>query len=132
MSAEPQRKAPYLIDLRLRVVWQRLGKDLSFNKISKNLNIAASTACRIYCEFECKGHVLPSDALKQPRRELRKLDDYMELFIIGLVLESPGLYLREICDKVKVISGIQVSECTVCRILHRHGCSRKRIRYIAT
>ena len=76
--------------------------------------------------FESKGHVRPSDALKQPRRELRKLDDYMELFIIGLVLESSGLYLREICDKVEAVSGVQVSECTVCRILHRHGCSRKR------
>ena len=37
-----------------------------------------------------------NQALKQPRRQLRKLDDYMELFIVGLVLESPGLYLREV------------------------------------
>ena len=109
-------------------MWQRLGKDLSFRTISKNLNITASTACRVYHEFESKGHVRPSDALKQPRRELRKLDDYMELFVIGLVLESSGLYLQEICNKVKAVSGMQVSECTVCRMIHRHGCSRKRIR----
>ena len=37
-----------------------------------------------------------NQALKQPRRQLRKLDDYMELFIVGLVLDSPGLYLREV------------------------------------
>ena len=43
--------------------------------------------------LKAKGMFDPSDALKQPRRELRKLDDYMELFIIGAI-EFPEM-LRE-------------------------------------
>ena len=33
-------------------------------------------------------------------RYLRKFDDYMEMFIIGLMLETPFLYLKEVCAKV--------------------------------
>ena len=50
--------------------------DLSFRQILKNLNIATSTASRIFHEFD----VEPSDVLKQPRRQLRILDNYMKLW----------------------------------------------------
>ena len=55
----------------------------------------------------------------------------MELFIIGLVLESPTLYLSELCAQVEDISGIEVSEATICRLLRRHGFTRKKIRQVA-
>ena len=52
----------------------------------------------------------------------------MELFIVGFVLENPGVYLSELCEKVASVSGINVSKATMCRLIHRHGITRKKIR----
>ena len=41
------------------------------------------------------------------------------------------MYLREMCSKVTNLYGIDVSEATVCKLLHRHGFSRKKIRQVA-
>ena len=73
------------------------------------------------------GDVSPKQ-VSGPRMYLRKLDDYMELFIIGVVLEKPSVYLHELCDLVYDKSGIEVSEA---RLLHRHGFTRKKIRQVA-
>jgi len=59
-SAEPGRKAAYSVDLRWRVVWQRLVFEHSFRQIADNLNIAHSTASLIF-----KTDVAPSN---QPQR----------------------------------------------------------------
>ena len=59
MSAEPSRKKSYSTDLRWRIVYQRIAMNLPFYKIAGNLNIAASTANRIYHLFEQTGGVDP-------------------------------------------------------------------------
>lgn len=59
MSAEPHRRNPYSVDLRWRVVWQRVGMNLTFKQISRRLNIDPSTACRIYNLFKVTGDVQP-------------------------------------------------------------------------
>ena len=40
MSAEPGRKAPYSIDLRHRMIWQKIGMGLTFRGVARNLNVA--------------------------------------------------------------------------------------------
>ena len=57
MSAEPGRKAPYSKDIRWRDVWQRLGKELSYREISKNLCLSLSTAHNHFKRFELTGDV---------------------------------------------------------------------------
>jgi transposase len=114
---EPGCKAPYSIDLRWRVVWLRIS---SFLEISQRLGIATSTSHRIFAEFLSRGGVEPKGN-KGPRRFLRKLNAYEEMFIVGLVLETPSLYLKELCTKIEEFSGIVVCEATICNILHRHG-----------
>ena len=129
LSAEPGRKSPYANDLRWRVVWQRLVHELTFSQIAGRLNISVSTAQRIFTLFEITGDVSPK--LRGPRKYMRKLDDYMELFIVGVVLEKPSLFLFELCELIYEHSGIEVSEATVCRILHRHGLTRQKIKQVA-
>ena len=80
-SAEPCRRKAYHSDLRWRIVWQRLALELTFKQIATRLNIAVSTAKSIYSLFEITGDVEPK--FSGSRRELRKLDDHMELFILG-------------------------------------------------
>ena len=103
MSAEPGRKTPYSVDIGWRVVWQRLAMEMQFRDIARRLQIASSTAHRIFKRFEEGGDVSPA---KQPSRlHARKLDDHHELFIIAIVIENPSVYLREVCTLIKEVSG---------------------------
>ena len=129
VSAEPGRKAPYSCDLRWRVVWLRISQDLTFREIGRRLCIAPSTAHAVYTRFEETGEVEP---LKQPLREgQRKLDNHHELLFIAVVLETPTIYLHELCRMLYEATGVCVSEATICRVLKRHGITRKKARLVA-
>ena len=91
-SAEPARTAAYSSDIGWRVVWQRAGMGLSFRDIATRLQIGLGTARRIYKKFEETGEVAPIKA--GPRPNLHKLDEIHELYILGLLVENSGLYLR--------------------------------------
>ena len=129
MSAEPGRKKAYSIDLRWRVVYQRIGMNLSFPKIAERMNIAISTVYRIYAHFEQTGEVEPLPPTA--RCDSRKLDEHGELYIIGLVMDNPSMYLAEVCQAIQDVLGITVSASTICRLLRRCGLTRKKIRQVA-
>ena len=77
MSAEPGRKRAYSKDLCWRVVWQRIGMQLSFRKIARNLNISCSTAQLTFKRFELTRAVSPRE---QPsRKDLRCLNETDEI-----------------------------------------------------
>ena len=127
MSIEPKRKPAYAVGRR--VVWQRLSLGLAYYaKISKRLNISVSTARRTYILFQATGDVSPiSCKVPRIRRYMRKLNDDLELFITDIVLERPSLRLCELCLIIKEVSGTTVSPPTVCRLVKRHGFSRKKV-----
>ena len=131
LSAEPCRKKAYSVDIRWRIVYQRIATNLPFASIAKNLNIAVSTAYRTYLLFERTGSVDPLDR-SSGREELRKLDRSSELYIVGLVLENPSIYLHEVCQEVKQCFDIAVSPATICKLLKRYGVTRKKIRQVAS
>ena len=129
MSAEPGRKLPYSPDIGWRVVWQRLGMEMQFRDIASRLQIATSTAHRIFKHFEESGDVAPQ---KQPSRpHTRKVDDHHELLTTAIVIENPCMYLGEICQRIKEATGAQVSGSSVCRILQRNGYTRKKVQQVA-
>ena len=101
-SVEPGRKKAYSSDLRWRVVWQRLALGLKFHEIATNLGISIGTAYNIIELFERTGEVQPKTTCKRER----KLDVYHEMFIIGLVLESPMLQLPELIKKIAEATNI--------------------------
>ena len=122
-SAEPSRKAAYSVDLRWKVVWQRIVCKHSFRQIAQYLNIAHSTAFLLLKILEETGDVTPSI---QPQCENRRcLDTHHELFVVALVMASPSYYLGEMCQAVEKVSGLQVSEETICRIHRKNGLTRK-------
>ena len=129
MSAEPSRKKAYSVDLRWRIIYQRLGMELPFSKIARNLNIATSTAHLTYKKFEANGDV---QAKKQRQRpEVRALDEHSELLVIALILENPTLYLDEVVQEVNNLTSLTISAPTICRLFKRYGLTRKRIRQVA-
>lgn len=130
VSAEPSRKKAYSPDLRWRMVFQRIAMELPYEKIAQNLNVAVSTVHRTYKHFEVTGEVDPQPC-DEPRYDLRALDPARELYIIGLVLENPSIYLDEVCGIIKEVFTLDVSVSTICRLLRKHGFTRKKIRQVA-
>ena len=76
MSAEPGRKQAYSVNIRWRIVYQRIGVELHFHEIASGLNIVTSTAHRIYQQFEHTENVEPMR--RKARPELRALDEHNE------------------------------------------------------
>ena len=128
-SAEPGRTRAYGADLRWRVVYQRIGMNLGFERIAKNVNIAISTAHGIYSLFQRTGNV--DSAPSKERVELRQLDERAELYIIGLVLKNPKMYLGEMCHEIRKVVCVDVSPPTICRLLKKFGITRKKLSFIA-
>ena len=101
---------------------------LSFRAIATNLSISVGTVYNICKLFEATGEV---DSTTPSREETRSLNGHEELIVIGLLFDNPSLYLSEICQKVIDIIGIEVSVSTACRIIHRHGLTRKKVQQVA-
>ena len=128
-SIESARTRAYSPDIGWRIVWQRSGMGLTFKEIATRLQIGVGTAHRIYTRFVNTGDVASLQRCSRPN--LRRLDDKLELFIIALICENPTLYLREICSKISEVTNVIVSSSTICRVLHKYGCSRKKLTKIA-
>ena len=129
-SAEPNRRRAYGSDLRWRIVFQRFGMGLRYDNIARNLNVATSTAYRICARFKATGEVQPSSRDKH-RPYLRSLDQQSQLYVVGLIIENPSLYLAEICQRIHEVFALHVAPSTVCWLLKEYGMTRKKIRYIA-
>ena len=105
--------------------------DLPYWKIARNLNISVGTAYNVFKAFESSGEVSCICNPPQDRRDSQSLTSSEEMFVVGLVFENPCLYLRELCQQVQDISGLSVSVFTTCRLLRRHGLTRKKVQRIA-
>ena len=125
-SAEPGGTSAYSADVAVRVVWQRLGMGMSFRDIAKRLQIGTH---RLYRRFTETGDFKKAE--RSCRRHTRKLDEFHELYIIGLLMENPGLYLNEMKLKIKEVTTVTVSGSTICRVLQRNGYTRKKILQVA-
>ncbi len=60
-----------------------------------------------------------------------KLDEHSELYVIVLIFEKPYLYLRELCQELHEVAGVDVVPSTICRLLKSYGMTRKRLRQVA-
>ena len=118
-SCEPNRCSAYSDDLRWRIVYKRT-----------NLCVDVSTVCRTVRLFERTGNVSKKkfNATNLPR----KLTDFIQLLILQLVLQHVGINLTEIRRELLYLSGVDLSESTICQFLHKHNFSRQRIRLVAT
>lgn len=102
---------------------------LSFRSIADRLQIGLGSAYRLYQRYVRTGNFTARKRSDRP--QYRKLDEHHELLILGLLMENPGFYLIEICLKIKELTGAVVSGPTVCRLLQKHGYTRKKIRQVA-
>ena len=54
-----------------------------------------------------------------------------QLYVVGLIVENPTLYLAEICQHIHEVFALNVTPSTVCRLLRSYVITRKKIRCIA-
>ena len=128
-SCEPSRQTAYSEDLRWRVVHQRETLGLSYKEIAKNLCIDPSTVSRIVKLFWTTGAV----AKKSYSADMlpRKFTDVCQMFVLFLVLDRPGIYLREIQSELRDQLGLELSISAICKFLHLSGFTHQRLQITA-
>ena len=78
-----------------------------------------STVKRIVHLFSNTG-----DVCKRPypsEKAYRKINEYIQHFILYLVLGRPSIYLHEIVSEVSSVFGLDITESAVCKFLHKAG-----------
>ena len=94
ISCEPGRKKAYSNDLRWRMVWQREVLGYKYHQIASNLNVHPSTVCRVTKLFGQSGSVDHKPYLRD--KQFQSLTPVVELVLLHIVLQKPGIYLHEI------------------------------------
>ena len=66
--------------------------DLTLKQIAQRLQIAVGTAHRIFKRFMDTGDVSAIARKGVSRYNLRKLDQYHEVYLLCMISENPGLF----------------------------------------
>ena len=61
----------------------------------------------------------------------RKVNEMIKLVVLHIVLENPGIYLKEIQSKFEHLTGSDLSLPTICHLLQEQHFSRKKMKLIA-
>ena len=112
------------------MVWQKEALNLSYSAVSSNLGIDQATVYRTVSMFRNTGTVEKRISLVS-RESNRKLSQALELVIIHLVLQRPGIYLHEIANELLVTYGLEISLATICKFFKRVGFTRQKLRIAA-
>ena len=128
-SCESKRSSAYSEDLRWRMVYQSLGLRLPYSEIACNLCVDVSTVKRTVKLYNQTGSV--SKKVYDKSGLPRKLTETVKYYIIQLILQHPGIYLREIVAELREILAVELSESAICGFLCSHGFSRQKMQMIA-
>lgn len=97
-------------------------------KISRLLCLSERTVQRYLALFHRTGDVKPKERKNGPPKLLGEVE---QVILLRLIIQNPGIYLREIQEKLHLAYGMPVSAATICRTLKYMGCTRQRIRHVA-
>ena len=102
---------------------------LPTKQVAMSLNVDESTVRRTMKLFDSTGTV---DKKEYPSEQsFRKITKPAGFFILQLVLDRPGIYLREVRTELLHELGIDVTESAICVYLHKAGFTRQRLRVYA-
>ena len=128
-SYEPSRTSAYSEDMRWRMVWQVEGLGCTHIQVAKNVGVDRSTVSRTIQLFHVTGSV--SKRIYPKEQAFRKLTAPVQLLILHLVMQKPGIYLREIQNELSTTLLVQVDVGTICRFLHNSGFTRQKLKIVA-
>ena len=111
------------------MVWQQLTLGYTYKEIGDNLSVDSSTVQRTVSLFESTGSV--HKRLYPEGRLEKKLTPTVKLIIMTLVIQQPGILLRELQTELCHGYGVSIGTSTICQFLHKNGFSRQRMVLIA-
>ena len=107
------------------MIYQAKALGMSYREIAKAVNVDPSTVCRTIALFDETGGV---SKRKHPENVgTKKLTEVDKLTILAVVLEKPGIYLREIKRLLVEETGTEVEISTICKFLHESGFTRQKM-----
>lgn len=128
-SCEPGRQTAYSEDLRWKMIWQYEVQDLTLDRVADNLCVDISTVHRTVNQFRTSGTV--SKKLYSNNGRPVKLTKSVQLTILHLVLDKPGIYLWEIQQEIQWMFALDISLSTLCTFLRKNGFSRRKMQLVA-
>ena len=114
-SFEPRRTSAYGDDLRWRMVWQKEALKYSYEEVGSNLGVDRSTVVRVVEFFRTTGNVSKRQYPKE--RAARELTAPVQLFILNLVVQRPGIYLQEVQKELEDFLMMNIAVSTICRFV---------------
>ena len=128
-SCEPHRCSAYSEDLRWRIVWQTVALEHSNEEVAKDLGVDKSTVSRIVQLFLTTGTVCKK--IKSKDSAFRKLTNPAQMLILTLVVEKPGIYLREVQEELSHTLLLDIDTSTIGRFLHSSGFTHQKLCLVA-
>ena len=58
---------------------------------------------------------------------MKALGPVNEVFVLGIILENPSVYLYEVCEEISESLHISITPSSICRLLKACGMTRKKI-----
>ena len=108
-------------------MYQAYGLGRSCEDIANRLSVHPCTVRRTLDLFDITGDVAKRDYPSSHGSQVCKLTDVDKLLILEIVLDKPGVYLREIRYHLMEETGTQVDTSTICRFLKESGFSRQKM-----
>lgn len=127
-SCEKSRTKAYSNDLRWRMVWHHEAMEKSVGDIPQSLCVDKSTVYRTIKLFHQTGEVQPKAYPKE--KSFRKLISPAQLLILQLVIDRPGIYLREIQTELLNVLAISIDVSAVCKFLSKIGFTRQKLQIL--
>ena len=128
-SCESSRSSAYSEDLRWRMVYQKEGMGLSYTEVAKNLIVDQCIVKRVVKLFNDTGNVTKKSYNKSNLP--RKVTKVVQFCILQLVIQYPGIKLREIKSEVSYLLQVELDESTICRFLQSQGLTRQKMQIVA-
>jgi transposase len=124
-SCEKQRSSAYSDDLRWRMIWQKEALGLDDREVAKNLGVDASTVRRTVTLFKTTGDVQKKSY--PTASAFRSISEPVQFYLISLLHDKPGIYLREMTATIEAQLGVEVTESAICKFLKKAGFTRQRL-----
>ena len=113
----------YSIDLRKKVLSAWLSKEGSQRQLAKRFKVSLSFIRDLLRQYRETGQIIP---LQQGGDHRSKLKEQEQELLKKIIKENNDIYLREIQDKIKEETGIQVSVSSICNTLKKMELRRKK------
>ncbi len=119
----------YSLDLGWRIIWACLmSPSTGVGEIAKQFNVCERTVKRYLKMFQQTGEIQPFQEHHGPKL---LLGEFEQLTLLRLIFDKPGIYLKEIQDKLMLMYGFSIPLSTIYRTLKIMGCSRQAMHRVA-